>query len=53
MDKVKYHIPQFILWVLFWILVIFAIIYLSGLGDKIDKIYTYLDINSTCTNITE
>lgn len=53
MDKIKYHIPHFILWVLFWILLIVAIIYLSWLWEKIDKTYTYLDINSTCEVITE
>lgn len=53
MDKIKYHIPQFILWVLFWILVIFAIIYLSGLWSRIDRMYVILDTESTCTNITE
>ncbi len=53
MDKVKYHIPQFILWILFWIILVIAIIYISGLGTKIDKIYAYLDVNSTCQNITE
>lgn len=51
MDKVKYHIPQFILWILFWIILVIAIIYISGLGGKIDKIYAYLDMNSTCETI--
>ncbi len=52
MDKIKYHIPQFILWILFWLVVVCAMIYLSGLGDKIDRIYAILDTESTCENIS-
>lgn len=52
MTEIRYHIPQFILWVLFWILVIAGFIYLSWLGEKIDKIYSILDVNSTCEDIS-
>ena len=51
MVEIKYHISQFILWILFWILVVVAFVYLSWLGDKIDKMYSILDINSTCESI--
>lgn len=50
MDKVKYHIPQFIMGILFWLLVVVAMIYLSGLWDKINKIYSILDTETTCVN---
>lgn len=50
MDKIKYHIPQFILWILFWLVVVCAMIYLSGLWDKINKIYSILDTETTCVN---
>lgn len=50
MDKVKYHIPQFIMGILFWLLVVVAMIYLSGLWNKIDKIYSILDTETTCVN---
>lgn len=51
MDNIKYNIPQFLLWILFWIVVIISVIYISGLGDKINSIYTYLDDNSTCIDL--
>lgn len=51
MDKIRYHIPQFILWVLFWLLVVCAMIYLSGIGDKIDKIYSLSNRSISCDTL--
>lgn len=51
MDKIRYHIPQFILWILFWILVVVAFIYLSWLGDKIDKIYSSINRPVSCETL--
>jgi len=51
MEKVKYHIPQFIMGILFGLLIVVAMIYLFWIGDKIDKIYTFLDVNATCESI--
>lgn len=50
MDKIKYHIPQFVLGILFWILIVIAFFYIYGTLDKIDKIYSILDENSICEN---
>lgn len=50
MEKVKYHIPQFIMGILFWLLIVVAMIYLFWIGDKINKIYSILDTETTCVN---
>ena len=51
MDKIKYHIPQFVLGILFWILIVIAFFYLYGTIDKIDKIYSILDTEKVNTKI--
>lgn len=52
MDQIKYHIPYLIMWLISWIVIvivfIYSYIYFSWLGNKIDKIYSILDTNSTC-----
>ena len=43
MDKIKYHIPQFVLGILFWILIVIAFFYIYGTIDKIDRIYSIME----------
>ena len=56
MNDIRYHLPWLIIGILFWILVVVSIItgyvYLSWLGDKIDRMYSVLDVNSICEDIT-
>ncbi len=48
MDKIKYHIPQFVLGILFWILIVIAFFYIYGTIDKIDKIYYSIEKPQSC-----
>lgn len=54
MDKIGLHIPYLLIWIVSWIAIVIVFItaytYLSGLWDKIDRIYSILDTESTCEN---
>ena len=51
MDKIKYHIPQFVLGILFWIHIVIAFFYIYGTLDKIDKIYSSLNDTVSCNKL--